>query len=116
MDCDGCERRVRNVVRRMKGVKSVEVNRKQSRITVNGHVDPNKVLKRVKSTGKKAEFWPYIPQHMVYYPFAPGMYDKRAPTGHIRNPTQAFPAANSAGENYVSLFSDDNVHAACSIM
>ncbi|CAN8256010.1 unnamed protein product [Cochlearia groenlandica] len=116
MDCDGCERRVRNVVRRMKGVKSVEVNRKQSRITVNGHVDPNKVLKRVKSTGKKAEFWPYIPQHMVYYPFAPGMYDKRAPAGYIRNPTQAFPAANAPEENYVSLFSDDNVQAACSIM
>ncbi|KAG7555595.1 Heavy metal-associated domain superfamily [Arabidopsis suecica] len=98
------------------GVKSVEVNRKQSRITVNGHVDPNKVLKRVKSTGKKAEFWPYIPQHMVYYPFAPGMYDKRAPAGHIRNPTQSFPTANAPEENYVSLFSDDNVHAACSIM
>lgn len=98
------------------GVKSVEVNRKQSRITVNGHVDPNKVLKRVKSTGKKAEFWPYIPQHMVYYPFDTGMYDKRAPAGHIRNPTQAFPAANTPGENYVSLFSDDNVQAACSIM
>ncbi|XP_010558674.1 PREDICTED: heavy metal-associated isoprenylated plant protein 21 [Tarenaya hassleriana] len=115
MDCDGCERRIRNIVRRMKGVKTVEVNRKQSRLTVNGHVDPNKVLKRVKSTGKKAEFWPYIPQHVVYYPFAPGMYDKRAPAGHIRNPGQAFPNANAPEENYVSLFSDDNVHG-CSIM
>lgn len=53
---------------------------------------------------------------MVYYPFAPGMYDKRAPAGHIRNPTQSFPTANAPEENYVSLFSDDNVHAACSIM
>ena len=53
---------------------------------------------------------------MVYYPFDTGMYDKRAPAGHIRNPTQAFPAANTPGENYVSLFSDDNVQAACSIM
>ncbi|MBA0604586.1 hypothetical protein Godav_017237, partial [Gossypium davidsonii] len=57
MDCDGCERRVKNAVTNMKGVKSVEVNRKQSRVTVTGNVEPNRVLKRVKSTGKRAEFW-----------------------------------------------------------
>ncbi|XVE72171.1 hypothetical protein DITRI_Ditri11bG0017300 [Diplodiscus trichospermus] len=120
MDCDGCERKVKNAVTSMKGVKTVEVNRKQSRVTVNGRVNPNKVLKRVKSTGKKrAEFWPYIPQHLVYYPYASGVYDKRAPSGHVRNVAQAFPAPPSSSsapeENFVSFFSDDNVHA-CSIM
>ncbi|KAH1213712.1 Heavy metal-associated isoprenylated plant protein 22 [Glycine max] len=61
MDCDGCERRVRNAVSSIKGVKSVEVNRKESRVVVRGYVDPKKVLKRVRSTGKvRAQFWPYV--------------------------------------------------------
>lgn len=97
----------------------MDVNRKQSRVTVSGYVDPNKVLKRVKSTGKNAEFWPYIPQHLVYYPYVSGAYDKRAPSGFVRNVVQAFPATSSSSnapeENFVSFFSDDNVHA-CSIM
>ncbi|XP_011021358.1 PREDICTED: heavy metal-associated isoprenylated plant protein 26 isoform X2 [Populus euphratica] len=115
MDCDGCERRVKNAVTSMKGVKTVEVNRKQSRVVVSGYVDPNKVLRRVKSTGKVAEFWPYIPQHLVYYPYVSGAYDKRAPAGYVRNVVQAYPASNAPEENIVSLFSDDNVNA-CSIM
>ncbi|WCJ25270.1 Heavy metal transport/detoxification superfamily protein [Euphorbia peplus] len=120
MDCDGCERRVKNAVTNMKGVKSVEVNRKQSRVVVSGYVDANKVLKRVKSTGKRAEFWPYIPQHLVYYPHAAGAYDKRAPAGYVRNVAQAYPSSSSAvaaapEEKFVSFFSDDNVNA-CSIM
>lgn len=93
----------------------MEVNRKQSRVTVSGYVEPNKVLKRVKSTGKRAEFWPYIPQHLVYYPYASGAYDKRAPAGYVRNVVQAFPASTAQEDNIVSLFSDDNVNA-CSIM
>ncbi|KGN57435.1 hypothetical protein Csa_009622 [Cucumis sativus] len=113
MDCDGCERRVRNAVTSMKGVKSVEVMRKQHRVRVIGNVDANKVLKRVKSTGKRAEFWPYIPQHLVHHPYAFGAYDKKAPSGFVRNVVQAFPTPHE--ENYVSFFSDDNVHA-CSIM
>ncbi len=93
----------------------MEVNRKQHRVTVSGYVEPNKVLKRVKSTGKRAEFWPYVPQHLVYYPYAPGAYDRRAPSGFVRNVVQAFPASNATEDNIVSLFSDDNVNA-CSIM
>ncbi|XP_022935140.1 heavy metal-associated isoprenylated plant protein 21-like [Cucurbita moschata] len=113
MDCDGCERRVRNAVTSMKGVKTVEVMRKQHRVRVSGYVDAKKVLKRVKSTGKRAEFWPYIPQHLVHYPYASGAYDKKAPAGFVRNVVQAFPTAHE--DNYVSVFSDDNVNA-CSIM
>ncbi|XP_020239629.1 heavy metal-associated isoprenylated plant protein 21 [Cajanus cajan] len=118
MDCDGCERRVRNAVSSLKGVKCVEVNRKQSRVMVSGYVDPNKVLKRVRSTGKvRAQFWPYVEQHLVYYPYAPGAYDRRAPSGYVRNVVQAFPASSNAPaeDNILSFFSDDNVNA-CSIM
>ncbi|XP_068484541.1 heavy metal-associated isoprenylated plant protein 21-like isoform X1 [Phaseolus vulgaris] len=115
MDCDGCERKVRNAVAKMKGVKSVEINRKQSRVTVNGCVDPNKVLNRVKRTGKKrAEFWPYVPQHVVTYPHASGVYDKRAPSGYVRN-MQSFTPSAETEEKFMSLFSEDNVNA-CSIM
>ncbi|XP_020554721.1 heavy metal-associated isoprenylated plant protein 21 isoform X1 [Sesamum indicum] len=115
MDCDGCERRVKNAVKNMKGVRTVEVNRKQHRVTVSGFVDPNKVLKRVKNTGKRAEFWPYIPYNLVQYPYVAQVYDKRAPAGFVRNATQAVPMPNATDERITYLFSDDNPNA-CSIM
>ncbi|KAK1327203.1 Heavy metal-associated isoprenylated plant protein 26 [Acorus calamus] len=115
MDCDGCERRVRNAVRSMKGARSVEVNRKQSKVTVTGYVTPNTVLKRVRSTGKGAELWPYVPYNLVSYPYVEKVYDKKAPSGYVRNAPQALPGPNDPTEKYVSLFSDDNPNA-CSIM
>ncbi|KZV42250.1 heavy metal-associated isoprenylated plant protein 26 [Dorcoceras hygrometricum] len=118
MDCDGCERRVKNAVKNMRGVKTVEVNRSQNRVTVSGFVDPNKVLKRVKNTGKVAEFWPYIPYNLVQYPYISHAYDKRAPAGFVRNLVQtsaAVPNATHDDERITHLFSDDNPNA-CSIM
>ncbi|KAL3526985.1 hypothetical protein ACH5RR_011641 [Cinchona calisaya] len=115
MDCDGCERRVKNAVKSMKGVKELEVNRKQSRVTVSGYIDPNKVLNRVKSTGKRAEFWPYVPHNLVFHPYVSGAYDKRAPAGFVRNAIQAAPPPNATEERITYLFSDDNPNA-CSIM
>lgn len=97
------------------GVKSVNINRKQSKVTVSGYVEPNKVLNKVKSTGKKAEIWPYVQYNLAYYPYAPGAYDKRAPSGYVRNVAQAFPSPNAPAEKYTSIFSDENVNA-CSIM
>ncbi|KAJ1417363.1 Heavy metal-associated domain, HMA [Sesbania bispinosa] len=41
MDCEGCERRVKKSVEGMKGVTQVEVEPKQSKLTVTGFVDPN---------------------------------------------------------------------------
>ncbi|KAL5553384.1 hypothetical protein UlMin_040785 [Ulmus minor] len=115
MDCDGCERRVRNSVSSMKGAKSVEVNRKQSRVTVTGYVEPNKVLKRVRSTGKRAEFWPYVPYNLVAYPYVAQAYDKKAPAGYVKNVVQALPSPNAPDEKYTTMFSDENPNA-CSIM
>ncbi|KAL3372853.1 hypothetical protein AABB24_005070 [Solanum stoloniferum] len=115
MDCDGCERRIKNSVKHMKGVKSVEVIRKQSKVIINGYVDPNRVLKKIKSTGKRAEFWPYVPYNVVYYPHAPQAYDKRAPAGMVKNVPQALLAPNATEEKFAYLFSDDNP-SACSIM
>ncbi|MED6142999.1 Heavy metal-associated isoprenylated plant protein 21 [Stylosanthes scabra] len=117
MDCDGCERKVRNAVATMRGVKSVEINRKQSKVSVEGYVDANKVLKKVQETGKKkAEFWPYVPQHVVTYPYASGVYDKRAPANCVRT-SQTFPAASSqdSQDQLLNFFNEDNVNS-CSIM
>ncbi|KAJ7954202.1 Heavy metal-associated isoprenylated plant protein [Quillaja saponaria] len=115
MDCDGCERRVKNSVSNMKGAKSVDVNRKQSRVTVTGYVEPNKVLKKVQSTGKKAEFWPYVPYNLVAYPYVAQAYDKKAPAGYVKNVVQALPSPNAPDEKFTTMFSDENPNA-CSIM
>ncbi|GAB2248123.1 hypothetical protein Droror1_Dr00008005 [Drosera rotundifolia] len=85
MCCDGCERRVKSSVSGLKGVKSVEVNRKQSRVIVKGQVEPKKILKGVLETGKKAEFWPYVPYNFVSYPYAAQAYDKKAPSGYVKH-------------------------------
>lgn len=94
------------------GVKSVDVIRKQSRLTVTGYVEPNKVLKKVKSTGKRAEFWPYVPYNLVAQPYAPQAYDKKAPAGYVKKVVQS---PNAPVERYTTIFSDDNPNA-CSIM
>ncbi|GAB2227439.1 hypothetical protein Droror1_Dr00009261 [Drosera rotundifolia] len=115
MCCDGCERRVKSSVSGLKGVKSVEVNRKQSRVTVKGQVEPKKILEGVLETGKKAEFWPYVPYNLVSYPYAAQAYDKKAPSGYVKNVPQAFASSDASEEQYTSLFSDENPNA-CSIM
>ncbi|XP_020575854.1 heavy metal-associated isoprenylated plant protein 23-like [Phalaenopsis equestris] len=117
MDCDGCELKVKKALSYMKGVQSVEINRKQSKVTVTGYVELNKVLRRVQSTGKKAEIWPYVPYNLVRQPYVAGTYDKRAPPGYVRNMEAiAVPSlAITEEEHYTNLFSDDNPNA-CSIM
>ncbi|KAB5548122.1 hypothetical protein DKX38_011528 [Salix brachista] len=117
MDCDGCELKVKNALSSMTGVKKVEINRKQQRVTVSGYVDSNKVLKRAKSTGKRAEIWPYVPYNLVAQPFATQAYDKRAPPGYVRKVenTATISAVTRYEDPYTSMFSDDNPNA-CSVM
>ncbi|KAL6010916.1 hypothetical protein ACLOJK_001359 [Asimina triloba] len=115
MDCDGCERRVRNAVCSMKGARSVDVNRKQSRVTVTGYVDQGRVISKIRGVGKRAEPWPYVEYKLVSYPYAAQAYDKKAPTGFVRNVVQAMPSPNNPTEKYAYLFSDENPHA-CAIM
>ncbi|XP_057825825.2 heavy metal-associated isoprenylated plant protein 20 [Cryptomeria japonica] len=116
MDCEGCERKVKNSVSSMKGIKSVEVNRSQNKLTVTGYVDAKKVVKRVSDgTGKRAELWPYVPYNQVYYPYAPQAYDKKAPPGYVRSVEYALLTPNRSSEKYTTLFSDDNPNA-CTIM
>lgn len=98
------------------GVKTVEINRKQQKVTVTGYVEANKVLKKAKSTGKKAEIWPYVPYNLVAQPYAAQAYDKKAPPGYVRrvdNPTTA--TAARFDDPYITIFSDENPNA-CSVM
>ncbi|XP_040383631.1 heavy metal-associated isoprenylated plant protein 23 [Oryza brachyantha] len=119
MDCDGCELKVRNALSGMKGVQSVEINRKQYKVTVQGFVEPGKVVKRVQATGKKAEIWPYVPYSLVAHPYAAPAYDKKAPPGHVRRVDAVVPVAAAAAaaqeERLTTMFSDENPNA-CSIM
>ncbi|KAK9118216.1 hypothetical protein Scep_016309 [Stephania cephalantha] len=116
MDCDGCERRVRHAACSVKGAKTVEVSRKESRVSVTGYVDANKVLKKIRSTGKKADMWPYVAYNLVSYPYAYQAYDKKAPAGYVKDVPQAMPSPRDlVNEKLVTLFSDENAHA-CSIM
>ncbi|KAF6175719.1 hypothetical protein GIB67_022721 [Kingdonia uniflora] len=116
MDCDGCELKVKNALSSMSGVKSVEINRKQQKVSVTGYVEANKVLKKAKSTGKKAEIWPYIPYSLVAHPYTAQAYDKKAPPGFVRNvEVTATSTMSKQEEDQYTMFSDDNPNA-CSIM
>lgn len=97
------------------GVKTVEVIRKQNRVIVSGYIEAQRVLNRVKSTGKRAEMWPYVPYNLVSYPYVAQAYDKKAPAGFVKNVPQARLAPNATEEKITYLFSDDNPNA-CSIM
>lgn len=118
MDCDGCELKVKKALSSMSGVKSVEINRKQQKVVVTGYVESNKVLKKAKSTGKKAEIWPYVPYNLVAQPYAAQAYDKKAPPGYVRRVDQNSTTGTVArfeDPAYVTMFSDDNPNA-CSVM
>lgn len=116
IDCDGCEKRVRRSVSSMKGVQSVDLDRKLQKLTVTGYVEVYKVLRRVNRTGKPTEIWPFVPAEMAYHPYAAGVYDKKAPPGYVRKVEPGFLMnPNRTDEQYTSMFSEDNANS-CTIM
>ncbi|OVA15614.1 Heavy metal-associated domain [Macleaya cordata] len=121
IDCEGCVRKIKKAVQGMKGVTEVDVDPKQHKLTVIGYVEPKKVVKRVcQRTGKRAELWPYVPYDVVDHPYAPGVYDKKAPAGYVRNVMNDPNASNLARASstevkYSTAFSDENPNA-CVVM
>lgn len=104
----------------MKGVKQVDVERKANKVTVVGYVEPSKVVSRIAHrTGKKAEIWPYVPYDVVAHPYAPGVYDRKAPAGYVRRAddpqVSQIARASSFEVRYTTAFSDENTQA-CAIM
>lgn len=117
IDCDGCELKIKKALSSMKGVQSVDINRKQNKVSVCGYVEASKVLKKVQSTGKKAELWPYVPYNVVAHAYTTQAYDKKAPPGYVRN-VESLAISNPGSrpdDQYTTMFSDDNPNS-CSIM
>lgn len=117
MDCEGCERKVKRAVEGMKGVEQVNIERKAHKVTVIGYVEPAKVVARIAHrTGKRVELWPYVPYDVVSHPYASGIYDRKAPSGYVRNVQESqLTRASSTEVRYTTAFSDENP-TACSIM
>ncbi|GKV09268.1 hypothetical protein SLEP1_g20793 [Rubroshorea leprosula] len=116
MDCEGCVRKVKNVLCGVKGAKSVDVDLKQQKATVTGFVEAKKVLAAAKTTKKKVELWPYVPYNLVANPYVSQAYDKKAPPNHVRRvPATAIITETTMDDRYTTMFSDENPNA-CSIM
>ena len=95
------------------------------KVTVTGYVDPGKVLKLVRRTGRKAEFWPN-PYDGGFHPYASEYFEGPLffPTynyyrhGYNSDSQGYFPDAphsHIVGDDAAVLFTDDNVNA-CTIM
>ncbi|KAL6657560.1 hypothetical protein ACP70R_005340 [Stipagrostis hirtigluma subsp. patula] len=120
MDCEGCELKVKSALSSLKGVQSVEINRKQQKVTVVGYVEASKVLKKAQSTGKKAEIWPYVPYNLVSQPYVAGTYDKRAPPGYVRSAEPGYVVSTSQAsgrhdDQLTNMFNDENPNS-CTVM
>lgn len=108
----------------MEGVHTVEVNLELEKVTVIGCVDRNKVLKAVRRSGKRAEFWPNnVP---LYFTNASNYFrdinDYKESYNYWRHgyhdPSKhgAIPITNRGDDKVSNMFNDDNVNATCSVM
>lgn len=96
----------------------------KQKVTVVGYVEKRKVLKVVRRTGRKAEFWPF-PYDSEYYPYAAQYLDESnfASTynyymhGYNESMHGYFPdfPYSVPNENFAYSFSEENVNA-CIIM
>ncbi|XP_024989102.1 heavy metal-associated isoprenylated plant protein 28-like [Cynara cardunculus var. scolymus] len=140
MDCHGCERKVRKALRNMNGVESIDIDMNMQKVTVSGWIDQEKVLRKVRRTGKKAELWPFPnnPEVIGYTQEYADMYTYHSDPAtyfHVEQPAdistynyyehgsngqqhvtyQHLPYSTAVGERATIAFSDENVNA-CSIM
>ncbi|CAI9279549.1 unnamed protein product [Lactuca saligna] len=142
MDCHGCERKVRKALQNLDGVDNIDIDMDLQKVTVTGWVDQEKVLRKVRKTGKKAELWtnPYNPEAIGFTQQYGDMYTQHSDrssnyyqdveqpdistlnyygSGYYGNREvtyQQLPYSSSdIGERASIAFSDENVNA-CSIM
>ncbi|KAK4282823.1 hypothetical protein QN277_014152 [Acacia crassicarpa] len=62
--CEGCEHKVKKLLQKIDGVYSVNIDAEQGKVVVTGNVDPATLLKKLKSSGKRAELW--APKGMMF--------------------------------------------------
>ncbi|CAN0840771.1 Heavy metal-associated isoprenylated plant protein 30 [Linum grandiflorum] len=126
MCCSGCERVVKRAVYKLRGVDSVEVEVGMEKVTVVGYVERNKVLKAVRRSGKRAEFWPY-PNPPLY--FTTSNHYFKDTTAEFKDSYNYYrhgynlpdrhgnvPVTHRGDDKVSNMFNDDNVNATCSIM
>ncbi|KAI3854441.1 hypothetical protein MKX03_036464 [Papaver bracteatum] len=110
MCCTGCERVLfkYNFMKYYPGIDSIEVDLEMEKVTVMGYVDPHKVLKAVRRSGKRPEFWADKPLHdyKESYNYWRHGYNVGERHGSLN--------ATTRGDDKVSnFFNDDNVNACC---
>ncbi|XP_073158553.1 heavy metal-associated isoprenylated plant protein 45 isoform X2 [Henckelia pumila] len=106
------------------GVDSLEIDMDMQKVTVTGYVDKRRVLKLVRRTGRKAEFWPF-PYDSEYYPYAAQYLDESNfvssynyyTHGHNESVHGYFPDLpyQTIDDMITYSFNEENVHA-CTIM
>ncbi|KAI4349998.1 hypothetical protein L6164_010531 [Bauhinia variegata] len=70
--CEGCEQKVKKLLQKIDGVYSVIIDAERGKVLVAGDVDPAKLIKKLKSSGKHAELWGAQAQRgMAYNPNFP---------------------------------------------
>ncbi|MQM21369.1 hypothetical protein Taro_054408 [Colocasia esculenta] len=123
MCCEGCERVVKDAALKLRGVDSVEVDLPMERVTVTGYVDRNKVLKAVRRSGKKAEFWPN-PDLPRYYTTASDYFHDEETFresynywrhGYNGDKHGHVPVPQRGDDRVSNFFNDDDVNA-CAVM
>lgn len=131
MDCNGCERKIRKALSKLEGVETIDIEIQKKKVTVTGYADQMTVLNAVRSTGKKAEFWPY--PYSSHYQSYSSQYHYQQSSGHAASTynyetdgynnetvhgyyhSELPSSATVMDDNATSLFSDENPHA-CSVM
>ncbi|KAG0457136.1 hypothetical protein HPP92_022293 [Vanilla planifolia] len=121
MCCEGCERVVKHALHKLRGVDSVEVNLPLEKVTVTGYVDRNKVLKEVRRSGKKAEFWPNPDQPLYFTTTTNYFQDEEAfresynywRHGYNGDRHGNLPASRRGEDRVSNMFNDDDVNACC---
>lgn len=96
----------------------------KQKVTVMGYVDKRKVLKVVRRTGRKAEFWPF-PYDSEYYSYAAQYLDESTFSstynyymhGYNESMHGYLPGLpySTVDDKFAYSFSEENVHA-CTIM
>lgn len=107
------------------GVDSLEIDMDKQKVTVSGYLDKRRVLKQVRRSGRKAEFWPF-PYDDEYYPYAAQYLDEsnfsssynyymHGQNESIHGYFPALPFPTTIDDKITYSFSEENVNA-CTIM
>ena len=89
MCCEKCQQKVKEELDDLPGVRSVECDQFNQRVTITGNVDPILALKRVKKVKKKSEFFMqecHIDR--AYNPMAQNNYNDSNKSGYGTRPPQ----------------------------